>query len=127
MIVVDPSVTTKTGLIHPVYTVGSQIWVHVAVTAGTAYPMVSKFSSFSLTFSFLRWGHGSRQKQRHVFDMMQAPRLNDADFQITLGLCRQHGTNSYSQGTCTDSSFDPKNCLTFCNKSMHYPCKSCYP
>lgn len=36
---------------------------------------------------------------------------------LTNGLCRQHGTTAYSQGTCANSSFDPKYCLTFCNKS----------
>ena len=30
------------------------------------------------------------------------------------GLCRQHGTTSYSQGTCTDPSYG--DCLSFCNQ-----------
>ena len=30
------------------------------------------------------------------------------------GLCRQHGTTGYSQGTCTDPSY--QNCLSFCNQ-----------
>ena len=32
---------------------------------------------------------------------------------LTNGLCRDHGTTAYSQGTCTDPSFI--NCLAFCN------------
>ena len=32
---------------------------------------------------------------------------------LTNGLCRNHGTTAYSQGSCTDPSFI--NCLDFCN------------
>lgn len=33
---------------------------------------------------------------------------------LTNGLCRQKGTTSYAQASCTDQDF--KNCLSFCNK-----------
>ena len=35
---------------------------------------------------------------------------------LSNGLCRQHGTTSYAQSTCTDPSY--KNCLSFCNESQ---------
>lgn len=35
---------------------------------------------------------------------------------LTNGLCRNHGTTAYSQGSCTDPSFI--NCLNFCNGGM---------
>ena len=35
---------------------------------------------------------------------------------LSNGLCRQHGTTSYAQSTCTDPGY--KNCLSFCNKSQ---------
>ena len=35
---------------------------------------------------------------------------------LSNGLCRQHGTTSYAQSTCTDPNY--KNCLSFCNESQ---------
>ena len=34
---------------------------------------------------------------------------------LSNGLCRQHGTTSYSQGTCANSSY--QGCLAFCDQS----------
>lgn len=36
---------------------------------------------------------------------------------LTNGLCRDHGSTAYSQGSCTDPSFI--NCLSFCNGGMY--------
>ena len=35
---------------------------------------------------------------------------------LSNGLCRQHGTTSFAQSTCTDPNY--KNCLSFCNESQ---------
>ena len=35
---------------------------------------------------------------------------------LTNGLCREHGTTSYSQNTCTDPTY--QKCLSFCNQSQ---------
>ena len=35
---------------------------------------------------------------------------------LSNGLCRQHGTTSYAQGTCTDPSYG--HCLSFCDQSQ---------
>lgn len=35
---------------------------------------------------------------------------------LSNGLCQEHGTTAYSQGTCTDPTF--QGCLSFCNQGM---------
>lgn len=36
---------------------------------------------------------------------------------LNNGLCQQHGTTAYSQGTCTNQNYD--NCLSFCNVAAY--------